>query len=202
MKIGCIGGHGGPSNRGCFIRSYGDEADYTLLMSRKLHAALPGSVLLRPYDQTLSLKERGQLAKANQCDVVISLHVNAVPGNGLYGFSAWHWPGNARMQKLGKRILTLIPPELRVKRFDGTRSCRSLVSAIDERHIDDDKRWRMRGRAVLGCYPCDTLLLELGFGATDYLALLDTTIQDNLCLAIERAVGEQYNGINGQHVTS
>lgn len=186
MIVGWDAGHGG-ANRGCYVKDYGDEAAYVMMMARRIKPMVPGSILLRSYDQTLSLYDRAELARANNCDLVVSLHVNAAPGNALHGLSVFAWPGNEQTEKLGRRVLTLCPPELTTSPEGTTLRARPMV-------FTDKEHWKRHARAVLRRYHCDALLVEVGFGAVDHEALNDRTVQDKLCAAIAQAIKEVYHG--------
>jgi len=184
MIVGIDPGHGGV-NRGCWVREFGDEADYVLKLGRRLREVIPGSVLLRQYDQTMDLYQRNEIATSNECDIVVSLHANAVEGDVLHGLSCFSFPGNERTLALGKRINILCPPELVAKPRDGVLRAKPMV-------IADKTPWKARARSVLRHFGCDVLLIEVGFGAVDFAAMLDLGVQYRLCLAINKAIGEIY----------
>jgi N-acetylmuramoyl-L-alanine amidase len=181
--LGIDAGHGG-DQRGTAIPDGPDEADYVLGLAQRLdqHLRAEGHrpVLLRHYDQAISLPERGRLAAVNGCQQVLSLHVNAGAPT-LRGLSCFVWPGDTAALDLARRIVARRPPEL-------IGTCQSVVVI----HPTDPEHWTQRARAVLRPYwparDISAVLLEVGFARTDTDALLSLDLQQRLCTALVQAL--------------
>jgi N-acetylmuramoyl-L-alanine amidase len=184
LKVAIDPGHGG-QGRGTAIPGGPDEADYCLSFANRVQAELKRHgvpcIMLREYDQSITLHQRGELAEANRCGLTVSLHVN----NGdrsLCGLSCFVWPGDDVGLSLAMRVVESAPWSLH-----GT--AKPIVQIIDE-----PGHWTGSARAVLRPHTSRQIaacLIELGFAYTDTEALLDLGAQAHLAKIIADCIAQE-----------
>ncbi len=189
LLVGYDAGHGGPDDRGTHIPDGPCEADWTLSQGYWTELAIrdlgiPVRVVrIRPYDQALGLEERGRLALAPPCDLVLSSHVNAGPLS-LHGMSCFVLPGDPVAMRVAEAIVAARPSEL-------IGTARKIVTIKHRRG-----HWTRDARAVLMAYAGLTcVLVENGFAVTDARHLLDRKIQQAIAKAHAAGVMAYYQGV-------
>jgi N-acetylmuramoyl-L-alanine amidase len=171
-------GHGGTDpgvERGTLI-----EKDWTLSLALNLEVSLMGlmgvmPVLIRSHDERMSLAERASLAKDLRADLAIILHVNSNEDPRVNGMWAYHWPGNAKGERVGTIIEARAPLAVRPR----------VARSTDAKH----ESWP-RVRNCLAPYNCTAVLVECGFAtnAEDLAELQRGEVQRGIVSAIVAGV--------------
>lgn len=123
MKTICIDpGHGG-ADPGCVYDGF-IESRFNLAMAKQLEKMLKGSgwpinvVMTRHEDKRLRLLDRAQIAKANDADLVLSIHANSFPDPRERGALFFHWPHSEITQRLASALAQRWPYYLQSPRND------------------------------------------------------------------------------------
>lgn len=152
------------------------EADFTyeialLTAARITHGyeAVKANMIRQHKLQTMSLDERGRISLSQDADLVIELHVNAVPDCNAHGAITFHWPGN----ECGKAVAEAIARAFPVPLFSGR------VEA------STPEGWP-RVRNCLAVHEATAILVEMGFctNPKDLRALLSMPVQLGISTAI------------------
>jgi N-acetylmuramoyl-L-alanine amidase len=132
LRVCLDAGHGGPDSGASRPPYY--EKDLTLAIVRKIEFVLHDhqtiAILTRKGDTFITLSERCRIANVHDCDVFVSIHLNADPdpdGPGSHearGVEVWHHSqsvkGKSLAEELLKGVRTCIPESR------GTRSTTHL----------------------------------------------------------------------------
>ena len=135
------------------------EKDLTLavgeLLADMIRASMPVRLSRsRSHDTDLSQYERGAISVRREASLVLSIHINAQPGDGgdWHGAEAYHMPGNFRSQHLAETWIDALPRIVKPAR---------IVAAID---ADPDHR---NARAILLAHVADVVLCELCYATNE-----------------------------------
>lgn len=193
------------------------EADLMLRFARELAEVLRREehrvVLTRETDEFVGLRGRGSIARAAQADMMISLHADAIEGEGAGGATVYtlsQGDGDALAAEIAQRharddlLLGVTPPEqgdeiarilVELARAETApragKLADALVAAIGEAGIPLHKRPRLGGRfTVLKAPDIPSVLLELGFMSNpdDFANLLSADWRARMAAAIARGV--------------
>jgi N-acetylmuramoyl-L-alanine amidase len=169
-------GHGG-ADPGVVVGEL-TEAEITLAVALEVRAAVEAlrwpvvvELTRKGNDETLSLAQRGALAKKYGADFVLALHVNSAPGaaQGAMGFFR---AGDRCAKSIAARIVHSVPDRL----------FRANNMLIETRPGD----WTSRAHHVVTAHPCPAVCFEMGFAddADDNAALRDAAVRRGLVAAV------------------
>jgi N-acetylmuramoyl-L-alanine amidase len=175
MKICIDPGHGG-SDIGASRPWFGNESEFVLALSQKIHDAIAATgidvTMTRTDDVNTSWEERRKAAEG--CDLVIPIHANAYEDSKVRGLIAFYWARNSNGYEIAEAIANSAPKNLR-KLLD-----KSVVAVGPHA-----KGWE-RVTNVVAAYHQTTVFLEVGFisNSEDSILLQQTKIQVGLIGAI------------------
>lgn len=181
LILGVDPGHGGEDDGA--VANGITEADWNMVFARFLTQRVNKggqpwkAVLLRSHEsETVSLMERGEKSKTSMCDLVFSIHVNAMRSHPeWHGLTTYHWPGSWVARELGNTLMRCAPKPL-FKPGWGSTSC-----------DDDLGDWIQNPRNVLRVHQCPAVLIEVGYctNKNDAAVLCEGAIRAGLASMIE-----------------
>lgn len=164
------------------------KANFALLRDNRLQIK---PVRLNWPGQTMSPRERGLVAANKQCDCVLSIHVNALPGSVASGLHAFYLPDAKSAQPIAEAIARAAPTPLRRRHLYATKHGALYIAGACEPALV--KLGWPRPAALIGAYKAiPTVLVELFYASnpTDCAAALDPTVRLGLLSAVLAGVAE------------
>lgn len=122
---------------------------YAAMIHAELMAQGWNADLTRASDQTVSLRERVEIARAAKADLFLSIHANSAENPEASGFEVWTSVGNTRADRYATSIFNEIAEEFP-----------KLKRRVDLNDGDPD---RERDYFVLKKTPMPAVLIEVGF---------------------------------------
>ena len=151
--------------------------DFVRRIGHHLRLAKHETVLTRPDDKFVELKQRGKIAKAGKCDLFLSIHLNAADSPNAEGVEALVAKGDTRSKRIAELLVGIV-----------------TQAGMKSRGVKWDSQGQHKSLRVLQdtYHAMPAVLLEIGFltNVKDAAQLRDPQWQERVSIEIAAALSQ------------